>query len=210
MGRKALIGAMTTVAVIGSVLGSSFNSANADSCTYTFQAPVSGTHEIDVPEFRFKFEIPANYRSQKNKDSSEVEIHVFDPGLLLFIEGQSRPPIGCTIVSGEQAENTGIYLKISPVPENFTNLKNYITTQNTGPQGSNILSLSSINIGNQKGFLYQLGADDDTLNVTFLTTDNQSIVTIEMIYPPEKRPEDRDSYSYKPIFDQIVSTFKFY
>lgn len=84
MGRKALIGAMTTVAVIGSVLGSSFNSANADSCTYTFQAPVSETHEIDVPEFRFKFEIPANYRSQKNKVINQFLTKLFQ--LLNFIK----------------------------------------------------------------------------------------------------------------------------
>ncbi len=203
MGKQPLFGAITTVTVLGSVFAFPFNPVNAqqEDCAYVFQTPASESREIEIPEFGIKFQIPANYHTEKRKSKSggSVSVTIIDPGTFAEIKCcQDHPSPGCT----EAVWVHEVSIEITPIQSGYVNLTDGIYPS---------YSESTATIANQEAIIYKrkymrVQPPDCFINARFFTPDKRYLVDIGRYYGVCEKP---DYGQENLIFQQILSTFQF-
>lgn len=215
MRKQTLFGAITTVTVLGSVFAFSLNPANAQQyrCPLVRETPASENRQIEIPEFRFKFQIPANYRTEKRKDYPDDEglyINIYNPGVFAAIKccirGKGR---GC----GEGGiEDISISIR-STTSKSYTSSHLGLDLTDTIPKSTTYTKTFNIKrttIANQDAIIFfrEDGPKMDYVIAHFFTPDKRYLITL-MQYIGYNGNLSKDYQQKKPIFQQVVSTFEF-
>jgi hypothetical protein len=161
--------------------------------------PTQESREISNQEFGFKFNIPANYRTEKRQDGNQLIILLRNPADIELLECcRINREVGC----GHRVYD--VVIKVENRPANLQNISNI--TQINSSDIQQIINIIETTISNQEAVIYSGKYQPDAIYqyASFFTPDQEYLVTIFAgDYGDEIDPID------EMVFNQVINSFEF-